>query len=152
MNNLRKQRLEVVLLIIVAGALASGLIIYMLGQNANYFYTPSQIARGEAPEGVFLRAGGMVVEGSLVRDMDSLALEFKVTDGSSVLVVQHTGILPDLFGEGEAAIAAGKVDQNLVLQATEVLAKHDENYMPPEVAESMSEAYLDKRKTAAGIQ
>ena len=152
MNNLRKQRLQVVLLIIVAGALASGLIIYMLGQNVNYFYTPSQIARGEAPEGVFLRAGGMVVEGSLVRDMDSLALEFKVTDGTSVLVVQHTGILPDLFGEGEAAIAAGKVDQNLVLQATEVLAKHDENYMPPEVAESMSEAYLDKRKTAAGTQ
>ncbi|MDE0876569.1 MAG: cytochrome c maturation protein CcmE, partial [Porticoccaceae bacterium] len=138
MNNFRKQRLQVVLLIIVAGALASGLIIYMLGQNVNYFYTPSQIARGEAPEGVFLRAGGMVVEGSLVRDMDSLALEFKVTDGTSVLVVQHTGILPDLFGEGEAAIAAGKVDQNLVLQATEVLAKHDENYMPPEVAESMS--------------
>jgi cytochrome c-type biogenesis protein CcmE len=152
MNNFRKQRLQVVLLIIVAGALASGLIIYMLGQNVNYFYTPSQIARGEAPEGVFLRAGGMVVEGSLVRDMDSLALEFKVTDGTSVLVVQHTGILPDLFGEGEAAIAAGKVDQNLVLQATEVLAKHDENYMPPEVAESMSEAYLDKRKTAAGMQ
>jgi cytochrome c-type biogenesis protein CcmE len=152
MNNFRKQRLQVVLLIIVAGALASGLIIYMLGQNVNYFYTPSQIARGEAPEGVFLRAGGMVVEGSLVRDMDSLALEFKVTDGTSVLVVQHTGILPDLFGEGEAAIAAGKVDQNLVLQATEVLAKHDENYMPPEVAESMSEAYLDKRKTAAGKQ
>ena len=152
MNNFRKQRLQVVLLIIVAGALASGLVIYMLGQNVNYFYTPSQIARGEAPEGVFLRAGGMVVEGSLVRDMDSLALEFKVTDGTSVLVVQHTGILPDLFGEGEAAIAAGKVDQYLVLQATEVLAKHDENYMPPEVAESMSEAYLDKRKTAAGTQ
>ena len=92
MNKLRKQRLQVVLLIIVAGALASGLVIYMLGQNVNYFYTPSQIARGEAPEGVFLRAGGMVVEGSLVRDMDSLALEFKVTDGTSVLVVQHTGI------------------------------------------------------------
>ena len=152
MNSLRKQRLQVVLLIIVAGALAGGLIIYMLGQNANYFYTPSQIARGEAPEGVFVRAGGMVVEGSLVRDMDSLALEFKVTDGSAVLVVQHTGILPDLFDEGEAAIAAGKIDKNLVLQATEVLAKHDENYMPPEVKESMSEAYINKRKNAAGTQ
>ena len=152
MNKLRKQRLQVVLLIIVAGALASGLVIYMLGQNVNYFYTPSQIARGEAPEGVFLRAGGMVVEGSLVRDMDSLALEFKVTDGSAVLVVQHTGILPDLFDEGEAAIAAGKIDKNLVLQATEVLAKHDENYMPPEVKESMSEAYMNKRENAAGTQ
>ena len=152
MNNSRKQRLQVVLLVIVAGALASGLIIYMLGQNANYFYTPSQIARGEAPGGVFLRAGGMVVEGSLVRDMDSLALEFKVTDGSAVLVVQHTGILPDLFDEGEAAIAAGKIDKNLVLQATEVLAKHDENYMPPEVKESMSEAYMNKRENAAGTQ
>jgi len=150
MNSLRKQRLQVVLLIILAGILASGLIIYMLGQNANYFYTPSQIAQGEAPEGVFLRAGGMVVEGSLLRDPNSLALEFKVTDGNAVLVIQHTGILPDLFGEGEAAIAAGRIDQNLVLQATEVLAKHDENYMPPEVAESMSEAYLSKRKSEAG--
>jgi cytochrome c-type biogenesis protein CcmE len=150
MNSLRKQRLQVVLLIILAGILASGLIIYMLGQNANYFYTPSQIAKGEAPEGVFLRAGGMVVEGSLFRDPNSLAVEFKVTDGNAVLVIQHTGILPDLFDEGEAAIAAGKVDQNLVLQATEVMAKHDENYMPPEVAESMSEAYLNKRKTEGG--
>ena len=150
MNSLRKQRLQVVLLIILAGILASGLIIYMLCQNANYFYTPSQIAQGEAPEGVFLRAGGMVVEGSLLRDPNSLALEFKVTDGNAVLVIQHTGILPDLFGEGEAAIAAGRIDQNLVLQATEVLAKHDENYMPPEVAESMSEAYLSKRKSEAG--
>ena len=146
MNSLRKQRLQVVLLIILAGVLASGLIIYMLGQNANYFYTPSQIAQGEAPQGVFLRAGGMVVEGSLLRDPNSLAVEFRVADGNAVLVIQHTGILPDLFDEGEAAIAAGKIDQNLVLQATEVLAKHDENYMPPEVAESMSEAYLNKRK------
>ncbi|MFQ3345826.1 MAG: cytochrome c-type biogenesis protein CcmE [Porticoccaceae bacterium] len=146
MNSLRKQRLQVVLLIMLAGVLASGLIIYMLGQNANYFYTPSQIAQGEAPQGVFLRAGGMVVEGSLLRDPNSLAVEFRVTDGNAVLVIQYRGILPDLFDEGEAAIAAGKVDQNLVLQATEVLAKHDENYMPPEVAESMSEAYLNKRK------
>ena len=146
MNSLRKQRLQVVLLIMLAGVLASGLIIYMLGQNANYFYTPSQIAQGEAPQGVFLRAGGMVVEGSLLRDPDSLAVEFRVTDGNAVLVIQYRCILPDLFDEGEAAIAAGKVDQNLVLQATEVLAKHDENYMPPEVAESMSEAYLNKRK------
>ncbi|MDE0746965.1 MAG: cytochrome c maturation protein CcmE [Porticoccaceae bacterium] len=150
MNSLRKQRLQVVVLIIMAGIAASGLIIYMLGQNANYFYTPSQIAKGEAPQGVFLRAGGMVVEGSLLRDPNSLAVEFKVTDGNAVLIIQHTGILPDLFDEGEAAIAAGKVDQNLVLQATEVLAKHDENYMPPEVAESMSEAYLNKRKTEGG--
>jgi cytochrome c-type biogenesis protein CcmE len=146
MNSLRKQRLQVVLLIMLAGVLASGFIIYMLGQNANYFYTPSQIAQGEAPQGVFLRAGGMVVEGSLLRDPNSLAVEFRVTDGNAVLVIQYRGILPDLFDEGEAAIAAGKVDQNLVLQATEVLAKHDENYMPPEVAESMSEAYLNKRK------
>lgn len=146
MNSLRKQRLQVVLLIMLAGVLASGLIIYMLGQNANYFYTPSQIAQGEAPQGVFLRAGGMVVEGSLLRDPNSLAVEFRVTDGNAVLVIQYRGILPDLFDEGEAAIAAGKVDQNLVLQATEVLAKHDEKYMPPEVAESMSEAYLNKRK------
>ena len=106
MHPLRRQRLQVVILIIFGGVCASALIIYALGQNANFFFTPTQIKEGEAPRGTFIRAGGMVVEGSLKRDENSLAVEFSVTDGASILLVRHTGILPDLFAEGEAAIAA----------------------------------------------
>ena len=146
MHPMRKQRLQIVVLIVVASTIAAGLIIYMLGQNANYFYTPSQVLSGEAPEGIFIRAGGMVVEGSVRRDPDSLAVDFDVTDGRAILGIRYTGILPDLFAENEAAIAAGKLDQYRVLQASEVLAKHDEKYTPPEVAEAMDAAYDAKQK------
>ncbi|MDE0786224.1 MAG: cytochrome c maturation protein CcmE [Porticoccaceae bacterium] len=146
MHPMRKQRLQIVVLIVAASAIAAGLIIYMLGQNANYFYTPSQVLSGEAPEGIFIRAGGMVVEGSVRRDPDSLAVDFDVTDGRATLGIRYTGILPDLFAENEAAIAAGKLDQYRVLQASEVLAKHDEKYTPPEVAEAMNAAYDAKQK------
>jgi len=152
MHPARKQRLQLVILIVVAATLVVGLVVYMLGQNANYFYTPSQIAAGEAPQGVHIRAGGMVVEGSVVRAADSLDVQFTVTDGASLLVVQHRGILPDLFDEGEAAIAAGKLDENLALQATEVLAKHDEKYTPPEVADAMNEAYRRKQDQKEGLE
>ncbi len=149
MHPMRKQRLQIVVLIVAASAIATGLIIYMLGQNANYFYTPSQVSLGEAPEGIFIRAGGMVVEGSVRRDPDSLTVDFEVTDGRAILGIRYTGILPDLFAENEAAIAAGKLDQNRVLQASEVLAKHDEKYTPPEVAEAMNAAYDAKQKRKA---
>ena len=149
MHPMRKQRLQIVVLIVVASTIAAGLIIYMLGQNANYFYTPSQVLSGEAPEGIFIRAGGMVVEGSVRRDPDSLAVDFEVTDGRAILGIRYTGILPDLFAENEAAIAAGKLDQYRVLQASEVLAKHDEKYTPPEVAEAMNAAYDAKKKRKA---
>lgn len=149
MHPLRKQRLQIVVMIVAASAIASGLIIYMLGQNANYFYTPSQVMSGEAPADVFIRAGGMVVDGSVRRDPNSLAVDFDVTDGTAVLGIRYTGILPDLFAENEAAIAAGRLDQNRVLQASEVLAKHDEKYTPPEVAESMNAAYKAKQKRKA---
>jgi len=149
MHPMRKQRLQIVVLIVVASTIAAGLIIYMLGQNANYFYTPSQVLSGEAPEGIFIRAGGMVVEGSVRRDPDSLAVDFEVTDGRATLGIRYTGILPDLFAENEAAIAAGKLDQYRVLQASEVLAKHDEKYTPPEVAEAMNAAYDAKQKRKA---
>ena len=146
MHPMRKQRLQIVVLIVATSTIAAGLIIYMLGQNANYFYTPSQVLSGEAPEGIFIRAGGMVVEGSVRRDPDSLAVDFDVTDGRATLGIRYTGILPDLFAENEAAIAAGKLDQYRVLQASEVLAKHDEKYTPPEVAEAMNAAYDAKQK------
>ena len=146
MHPIRKQRLQIVLLIVVASSLAAGLIAYMLGQNANYFFTPSQVLQGEAPENVTIRAGGMVVEGSIERSSDSLDVSFLVTDGLGNLRVSYSGILPDLFAEGEAAIATGKLGADKVLLATQVLAKHDENYTPPEVADAMNQAYKLKQQ------
>ena len=146
MHPIRKQRLQVVLLIIVASSAAVGLVAYMLGQNANYFFTPSQVLQGEAPDNVTIRAGGMVVKGSIERSTDSLDVSFLVSDGMANLRESYSGILPDLFAEDEAAIATGKLDENNVLQATQVLAKHDENYTPPEVADAMNKAYEIKQK------
>jgi cytochrome c-type biogenesis protein CcmE len=130
MHPIRKQRLQVVVLILIASSLAAWLIAYMLGQNANYFFTPSQVLQGEAPKNITIRAGGMVVEGSIQRSTDSLDVSFLVTDGLGNLKVSYSGILPDLFAEGEAAIATGKLDNDKVLRASQVLAKHDENYTP----------------------
>jgi len=141
MHPLRKQRLQIVVLIVVAASLGAALIAYMLGQNANYFFTPSQIAAGEAPMGITIRAGGMVVENSVQRAEDSLETRFLVTDGANSVSVTYSGILPDLFAEGEAAVATGVLGSDRVLQASQVLAKHDENYTPPEVAEAMQEGY-----------
>jgi len=144
MHPIRKQRLQIVVLIVVAATVGALLIAYMLGQNANYFFTPSQIAACEAPMGISIRAGGMVVENSVERAEDSLDTSFLVTDGANSVPVVYSGILPDLFAEGEAAVATGVLDDNRVLQATQVLAKHDENYTPPEVAEAMQEGYGQK--------
>lgn len=146
MHPIRKQRLQVVLLIVIASSLAAGLIVYMLGQNANYFFTPAQVLQGEAPKNVTIRAGGMVVEGSIERSSDSLDVSFLVSDGLADLKISYSGILPDLFAEGEAAIATGKLDDDKVLQASQVLAKHDENYTPPEVADAMKQAYELKQQ------
>lgn len=148
MHPVRKQRLQLVVLIVVAASVVTGLMAYMIGQNANYFYTPSQIAAGEAPEAVNIRAGGMVVDGSIMRSQDSLDVQFQVSDGASNLTVNYSGILPDLFAVNEAAIASGVLDGNRVLQATQVLAKHDENYTPPEVADAMAEAYKLRQEAA----
>jgi len=152
MHPIRKQRLQVVLLIVVASSLAAGLIAYMLGQNANYFFTPSQVLQGQAPENVTIRAGGMVVEGSIERSSESLDVSFVVTDGLANLKVSYSGILPDLFAEGEAAIATGKLDGDNVLRASQVLAKHDENYTPPEVADAMNQAYKLKQQSKYSSQ
>ena len=144
MHPIRKQRLQIVVLIVVAATVGVAFIAYMLGQNANYFFTPSQITAGEAPMGISIRAGGMVVENSVERAEDSLDTSFLVTDGANSVSVVYSGILPDLFAEGEAAVATGVLDDNRVLRATQVLAKHDENYTPPEVAEAMQEGYEQK--------
>jgi cytochrome c-type biogenesis protein CcmE len=137
MHPVRKQRLLLVLFVVVFSSAAIGLMVYALRGNINLFFPPAEVAAGNAPVGQPIRVGGMVVEGSVERSQDSLEVRFEVTDYQANVPVVYTGILPDLFDEGQGAVAAGMLDDQGVLQATEVLAKHDENYMPPEVAEAL---------------
>lgn len=140
MNPKRKQRLIIVLFIVFGVGAAVGLTMFALSQNINLFYSPTQISKGEAPQATRIRAGGMVVEGSVERDQNSLNVKFDLTDYESTVTVHYNGILPDLFREGQGIVAQGELDKNNHLQASEVLAKHDENYMPPEVAEALEKA------------
>ena len=146
MNPKRKQRLILVLFLVFGFASVVGLVLFALQENINLFYNPTQIAEGEAPEGARIRAGGMVVEGSIKRDDSSLLVNFELTDFNASIPVEYTGILPDLFREGQGIVAMGNVDANGVFQADEVLAKHDENYMPPEVQDALEKS----GKTADG--
>ncbi|WP_417582747.1 cytochrome c maturation protein CcmE [Nitrincola sp.] len=136
----RKQRLIIVLFIVVGVSVAVGLTMFALSQNINLFYSPTQIAAGEAPQDTRIRAGGMVVDGSVQRDPNSLFVRFDITDYDKTVTVEYTGILPDLFREGQGIVAQGSLNEKGVLNAVEVLAKHDENYMPPEVAEALEKA------------
>lgn len=140
MNPKRKQRLIIVLFIVFGAAVAVGLAMYALNQNINLFYSPTDIVENKAPEGTRIRAGGMVVEGSVIRDTQSLNVTFGITDYSNSVTVSFTGILPDLFREGQGIVAQGAMNSEGVFEAVEVLAKHDENYMPPEVAEALEKA------------
>lgn len=140
MNPKRKQRLTLILFLLCGFGLMVGLAMYSLSENINLFYNPTQIAAGEAPKGARIRAGGMVLEGSVSRDPESLKVSFILTDYQAEVPVQFQGILPDLFREGQGIVALGKLNSAGVLQADEVLAKHDENYMPPEVAEALEKS------------
>lgn len=139
MHAVRKQRLMIVLFIVAGAGLATALISYALRDNINLFYPPVEVAAGKAPVGQKIRIGGMVQAGSVERASDSLRVQFLVTDYKATVPVVFVGILPDLFAEGDGVVAAGRLDDNGVLQASEVLAKHDENYMPPEVIEALGE-------------
>ena len=126
--------------LLVAGvAAATGLVIAAMGENMLYFYSPSQIGAGEAPSGPSIRVGGLVVDGSVQRGQ-GLEVSFALTDGAATVDVVYAGILPDLFREGQGIVASGALESGRRLRAEEVLAKHDENYMPPEVAEAMESA------------
>jgi cytochrome c-type biogenesis protein CcmE len=141
----RSKRLILVLLAVTGVALASVLVTQALRSNMAYFFTPTQIVSGEAPLGELMRIGGMVKEGSLKRIGDGLTAEFLVTDTVSDVVVRYTGILPDLFKEGQGAVARGRVTEGNVFVAEEVLAKHDEKYMPPEAIEALKAAESMKK-------
>ncbi|WP_285764267.1 cytochrome c maturation protein CcmE [Biformimicrobium ophioploci] len=137
MHPVRKQRLILVLLLVTLSSAAIALITYALRQNIDFFYPPSKFAAEEVPHNVRVRAGGCVVPGSVFRSEESLAVRFSITDGVAQVPVKYTGILPDLFAEGEAAVVTGKLQSSGVFEAEQVLAKHDETYTPPEVQEAM---------------
>ena len=144
MNPVRKKRLFIVLAILAGVGIAVALALSALQQNINLFYTPSQIAAGEAPQGTRIRAGGLVENGSVQRSNDSLSVAFRVTDGAATVTIRYQGILPDLFREGQGIVALGRVNEEGVLVADEVLAKHDENYMTPEVSQALEKSGMMK--------
>lgn len=135
----RRQRLLTVALVLTGVALAVGLALQAFEENLLFFYSPSEVLAGEAPEGRTFRLGGMVTDGSMYREPGSLEVRFTVTDLQNSLTVYYEGILPDLFREGQGVIAYGTLQPDGSFRAEEVLAKHDENYMPPEVAEMLAE-------------
>ena len=140
MNPVRKRRLWIILLIVAAAALAITLLSMALQRNVAYLYTPSEVIRGEAGDKARFRLGGMVAEHSFKRETGSLEARFEVDDGDARMPVVYTGILPDLFREKQAVVATGRMRGD-VFVAEEVLAKHDETYMPKEVADKMGVAH-----------
>lgn len=136
----RKRRLYGVLFIVIGVGIATALTLTAFRENLLFFFSPSQIAAGEAPVARTFRAGGLVVEGSVQREPDSTGVSFELTDGAHSVRVFYDGVLPDLFREGQGVVAMGQLGQDGVFRASQVLAKHDENYMPPEVAEALEAA------------
>ena len=125
----------------VAGlGVATALVLNAFQSNLVFFFTPTQVAQNEAPRDRTFRIGGLVEEGSVVREKDALTVRFKVTDTARTIPVVYTGILPDLFKEGKGVVAQGKLNSDGTFKANEVLAKHDENYMPPEAAHAVKQA------------
>jgi cytochrome c-type biogenesis protein CcmE len=135
MTPARKKRLALVGLMVTGVALGVGLLLSKLDENIMFFLTPSEVMAGEAPADRLFRMGGMVVDGSVSRPGDGLTVHFDLTDNENQVTVKYTGILPDLFREGQGIIANGRLGADGAFVAEEVLAKHDENYMPPELAD-----------------
>ena len=140
MNPTRKRRLWLVLALVAAAGLATALIALALQRNVAYLYTPAEVLRGDAGDHARFRLGGMVEKDSIQRASGSMDSHFRVTDGDAQLAVVYTGILPDLFREGQAVVATGSMRDG-VFVAENVLAKHDETYMPKEVADKMGAAH-----------
>lgn len=125
---------------VAALGIACALVLNAFRSNLVFFFSPSQIAANEAPRGHDFRLGGLVEKGSLTRSSDSLTVHFVVTDLARQVPVSYTGLLPDLFTEGKGVVAQGRIGADGVFHASQVLAKHDENYMPPEAAQALAQA------------
>ncbi|VAW36066.1 Cytochrome c-type biogenesis protein CcmE, heme chaperone [hydrothermal vent metagenome] len=137
MTPTRKKRLMAVLLILIGVGIATALFLTAFKENILFYKSPTEVLSGDYPKARNFRIGGMVKVGSIVKSTTSLDVEFLVTDYANDIKVQHNGLLPDLFRDDQGMIAIGQLDKNGVFQAEEILAKHDENYMPPEVAASL---------------
>ena len=140
MKPIRKQRLFLILLMLAGLGLAATFALQAFNENLMYFFSTSDVANGKAPNNAVFRLGGMVVKGSVERPNADLLVRFKLSDFEKEVTVEYSGILPDLFREGQGIVAKGQLDGRGVFVAEEVLAKHDENYMPPEVAGSLKKS------------
>jgi len=147
----RTKRIAMVAGGLTALAVVAGLVLSAFQQNLVFFFTPSQVAANEAPQGKTFRIGGMVETGSVKRQPDGVTVRFIVTDTAKSVPVVYRGALPDLFREGKGVVAQGRVSPDGVFQASEVLAKHDENYMPPEAAEALKQGQAANEKAAQSL-
>ena len=139
MKPARKRKIGMIVLMLAVVGIALALVLYALRQNISLFYTPTQIALGEAVGMHSIRAGGMVLPNSIVRESGDLTVHFKITDYKHTIDVVYRGVLPDLFREGQGIVAQGELIDNQHFKATTVLAKHDEKYMPPEVRDALKD-------------
>jgi cytochrome c-type biogenesis protein CcmE len=146
----RQKRFLFIAVGVVGVSMAVGLVLYALRGNVNLYFTPTQVFNNEAPHGRSFRIGGLVEEGSIKREKDGLTVNFVITDTHRSIPVVYKGILPDLFKEGKGVVAQGRVEADGLMRADEVLAKHDENYMPPEAADAMKQA--EEAKAAEALE
>jgi len=136
----RHKKLALITLVVVVLGVAVTLVLNAFNSNLVFFFSPTQVVNGEAPTARAFRIGGLVEEGSIKREGDGLTTRFVVTDTAQTIPVTYTGILPDLFKEGKGVVAEGRLGPDGLFAATQVLAKHDENYMPPEAAQAIEQA------------
>lgn len=148
----RTQRLLLIAGLVVGVGTAATLAALAFRENMLFFFAPAQVQAGDAPVGRNFRLGGLVADGSVQRVGDGLTVDFTVTDGAASVPVRYTGLLPDLFREGQGVVALGRLDADGRFAAEEVLAKHDENYMPPEVAEALKTAQANQANKAMQIK
>ncbi|MCP4075732.1 MAG: cytochrome c maturation protein CcmE [Gammaproteobacteria bacterium] len=151
MTPARKKRLSLIILMVVGVSVGVGFALKALNENIMFFFSPADIQAGKAPANKDFRVGGIVVEGTVARPGEGLTVEFVLTDNDSDVKVKYTGILPDLFREGQGIIANGRLNASGEFIAAEVLAKHDENYMPPEVMDAMKKSGQTMPSMSQGI-
>jgi len=140
----RQKKFAFIIAGIAGVGIAVGLVLFALKDNVSLYFTPTQVFNKQAPEGRSFRIGGLVVDHSLQRENDGLTVHFEITDTAKAMPVTYKGILPDLFKEGKGVVAEGKLDAKGVFIADQVLAKHDENYMPPEAQHALDQAAIEK--------
>lgn len=146
MNAIRQRRLAWIIVLICSSLLAAFFVLQALRQNVNLFFTPTELVMGKVKESAVIRIGGMVERGSLIQGKD-LSIQFALTDFVHSITIKYTGILPDLFKEGQGVVVLGRLDntKNSLFYADQVLAKHDENYMPPEVNDALKKRVSNKK-------